>query len=712
MESEISKINISRSTEITLDYPVQYLKGVGPKVAGILKRQGVETVRDALQMLPRTYEDLRTTTTISKAEPGKEALIVGTLGPIRIASFRRNRRIILDAFLDDATGRITLKWFNARIDYLKTSFPAGSRVLIKGTISLFQGQKVIIHPVIKLLNEEELFVPRISPIYTEHEKLPQFRLQKLMLQALTAAKEIEDPLPENIRQKLGFPNLSNAILLVHSPKNSDNFEDLLNFESISHKRIIFDELFFFELFVLTTRANRIKENGISFQIKNNFTDSFRLSLPFKLTLAQEDAIKEIYEDMKNASPMHRLLQGDVGSGKTVVGFFAALLAIENDYQVALMAPTEILVEQHFWGAKNLLEPLGISVALLTSNLTNAERREILSNLLAGKIHILIGTHALFQEDVVFKNLGLVIIDEQHRFGVEQRVALKQKGVSSDLLVLTATPIPRTLALSFYGDLDITTIRELPPGRAPIQTSIVTEDRREEMYSFLEKEMESGGQVYVVLPLINESEKVDLKNAVSTAELLKIRFSNKKIGLLHGGLKSEDKDAVMELFKSGKINLLVSTTIIEVGVDVSNASIMVIEHAERFGLSQLHQLRGRVGRGTKKGFCFLVTEKKYLNKSIEIFKTIQRRLNAMVNTTDGFKLAEEDLNIRGPGELLGTKQSGLPTFRYANLSRDFEILTLARDEALKLLKEDPELNDPQHINLKTQWERFKKFASAS
>src|SRR3990167_11037725 len=420
--------------KITLDFPVQYLKGIGPKIAGILRRQGIETVRDALHMFPRTYEDLRTTTTAEKAEAGKESILIGTIGPVRIANTIRNRRTILEAFFNDTSGGVTLKWFNARIDYLKSSFPAGSKVLIKGDISFFRGMKVMIHPKMKLLTDDEEFLPKISPVYIEHEKLPQFRLQKLIHQSLPATKDLEDPLPDGIREKFKFPRLCDAIFHVHSPLNSDNLDDLINSRSINHKRVIFDELFFFELFVLTTRANRTKESGISFQIKKSITEKFKQSLPFTLTTAQEEAIREIYKDMQGVAPMHRLLQGDVGSGKTVVGFFAALLAIENDFQVALMAPTEILAEQHLKVAQNLLQATGINIALLTSSLTNSERREILSNLSTGKTRIVIGTHALFQDDVIFKNLGLVIIDEQHRFGVEQRVALKQKGISPDLLV--------------------------------------------------------------------------------------------------------------------------------------------------------------------------------------------------------------------------------------------------------------------------------------
>jgi len=709
---ETTNISDSSNYKKLLEKPVQYLKGVGPKMAAILKRQGILKVEDALWLFPRTYEDRRKPTTIKDAKLGETILFIGTIGKFRTIYLRGRRKTMIESSVSDDTGRLGLKWFYGRMDYFQKSFPEGSRVLFRGTVSNFGSQHVIIHPDMQPIDLATSFSPQIVPVYTEHEGLNQRRIRSMVRQTLPAINQIVDPLPEEMRTRLKLPNLQESLRQIHSPEAEDNFTDLHEWKTPAQQRILFDELFYFELYLMMNRHKRQKEKGISFTIKNRLSEELRQSLPFTLTNGQEMAIAEIYDDMQSPYPMHRLLQGDVGSGKTLVAFFSALLAIENGYQVALMAPTEILAEQHFNTASKFLRPLGINLGLLLSRQTERDKKLTKQEINSGATQCVIGTHALFQEKVEFKNLGLAIIDEQHRFGVKQRLSLRKKGNAPDMLVMTATPIPRTMALTLYGDLDISTIRELPPGRQPITTKIVTDKQLPDMHKFIGLQMEEGAQVYVVLPLIQESEKVDLKNAVDMAEQLKNLFPNKNIGLLHGNLPSEEKQKVMNQFIKNEIQLLVSTTVVEVGVDVANASVMVIEHAERFGLSQLHQLRGRIGRGTRKSFCFLSTNGKYFNKKVEAFETTRRRLEVMARTTDGFVIAEEDLKIRGPGELLGTKQAGLPTFRYADLIRDTKILNTAREEAFQIVKTDPDLKQPEHSLLKKKWDRLCELVSAS
>ena len=517
-------------------------------------------------MFPRTYEDHRKVTNIRSAKIGETALIIGTIGPIRAIPIHRGRRMMLDGFFSDETGRISLKWFNGRLDYLRASFPPGSKILIKGTISQYGAQKVMVHPEMRKMEEEEEFSPKIVAVYTEHEGIPQVRLRNLVAQSSKTLNEIQDPLPEFLRTKLDLPNLSSALSTIHAPSPDSDFNELLLWNTPSQQRIIFDELFFFELYLLATRAKRQEEPGIEFRMKGLISEQLRKSLPFSLTQGQEEAIAEIIQDMQSPKPMHRLLQGDVGSGKTLVAFFAALLAIENEFQVAMMVPTEILAEQHFQSAQKFLKPLGINIGLLLSRQSARDKSLSLQEIKSGALQLVFGTHALFQEGVEFKNLGLAIIDEQHRFGVRQRLSLRKKGGSPDLLVLTATPIPRTLALSFYGDLDISTIRELPPGRLPITTKIATEPQRSDLYEFITKQIDEGAQAYVVLPLIQESEKIDLKNAIEMAEQLKHTFPKLNIGLLHGNLPSDEKQEVMNRFKQGTIHILVSTTVIEVAME--------------------------------------------------------------------------------------------------------------------------------------------------
>ena len=465
-------------------------------------------------------------------------------------------------------------------------------------------------------------------------------------------------------------------------------------KSVYHRRVIFEEFFWLELYLAAKKTGVKKEGAPSFAPKLDLVEKLRKNLPFQLTGAQERAFKEVVKDLEKPHPMHRLVQGDVGSGKTLVALMASLIAVENKFQAAIMVPTEILAEQHDQNARKFLEPLGITVGLLTGSMKSSERHQTYEMLKSGMIQVVVGTHALIQEAVEFANLGLVIIDEQHRFGVHQRSQLKQKGVSPHFLVMTATPIPRTLAMTVYGDLDVSVIDELPPGRSPIQTRVTYESKRPQVIKFLGDQLAKGRQAYVVYPLVEESEKIDLKNAVTECERLKAELPDRQIGLLHGKMKPEEKDEVMSKFRKGEYHVLVSTTVIEVGVDVPNANLMIIEHAERFGLSQLHQLRGRVGRGQHKSFCVLVLGHAVSEES-------RTRCEIMESTTDGFKIAEEDLKIRGPGEFLGARQSGLAGFKMANLVRDVKILQEARDAAFEVLEKDPELDRGEHSNLRAE-----------
>jgi ATP-dependent DNA helicase RecG len=507
-------------------------------------------------------------------------------------------------------------------------------------------------------------------------------------------------IPEEVCQRQNLIPLSEAFRKAHFPDAEDNISLLNEGKSPAHRRLIFDELFFLEIGLALRRSGTVMETGIAFPVTHLYTNQLCKLLPFALTPAQERVLSEIESDMRLPHPMNRLLQGDVGSGKTIVALMAGLMAIEGGYQMALMAPTEILAEQHFLNIRPLVEKLGLRTALLTSSLKKSQKETLGEEIHAGKIHMVIGTHALIQEGVEFQRLGLVIIDEQHKFGVLQRVSLKKKGYNPDVLVMTATPIPRTLAMTLYGDLEVSVIDQLPPGRGTITTRVFNEKERFRVYRILREEISKGKQAYVVYPLVEESERLDLKDATQMAKhLQRDIFPEFRVGLIHGRLKSEEKETIMADFKSQRIHILVSTIVIEVGIDVPNASVMVIEHAERFGLSQLHQLRGRVGRGKDPSQCLLIAQ---YPRSEEA----QRRLRVMEQTTDGFKIAEEDLAIRGPGELLGTQQSGLPDFRVANFVRDIQLLGEARKEAFSIISRDPILSLPEHLftkeTLKERW----------
>ncbi|MBN2468699.1 MAG: ATP-dependent DNA helicase RecG [Deltaproteobacteria bacterium] len=684
---------------------IQYVKGVGPRIAALLKRKGIVTIEDALFYLPRSYEDRRNIKPISRAVPGNRETLRGRILGLGVVSYGRRR--IFEMVIGDESGTVIAKWFNfneAYLSHLKRRYSKGETVVISGKIEAFRYQREVLHPDIEVIKEdgdESLHFKRIVPKYSEAEGLHQKTIRRIMKNVVDRyGCEIPDAVPRSISERLGLPDVAVAFERIHFPKNEDDFDRLVDGRSAYHRRIIFDEFFFLELGLALRKRGLVLGKGIAFRVNNNIPERLENLIGFSLTGAQRRVIGEIADDMAKPHPMNRLIQGDVGSGKTVVAFAAALVAAENDYQAAFMAPTEILAEQHFATLRPLAEGFGLSMALLTSNMNSTRRREVYPKINAGEINVVVGTHAIIQEGVGFSKLGLGIIDEQHRFGVVQRASLKKKGINPDILVMTATPIPRTLAMTVYGDLDVSIIDEMPPGRLPVRTQVYHERQRKRVYEIVADEISRGFQAFIVYPLIEESETVDLMNATTMYEhLQKDVFPDYCLALLHGRMKGEEKEAVMQSFKQGSVQILVSTTVIEVGIDVPRATLMVIEHAERFGLSQLHQLRGRVGRGEHSSQCILLAQFK---KSDEA----RKRLEIMEETNDGFRIAEEDLAIRGPGDFFGVRQSGLPDFRVANIIRDAKVLNEARREAFDLVSKDPLLQDPKHHfmkeSLKQRW----------
>jgi ATP-dependent DNA helicase RecG len=683
---------------LLLATPVEKIKGVGQKTAEALVRKNIRTIEDVLYHVPRSYIDRRSISKISDLTPGLHATVIGKILTSRVGHLSGRTRVF-DLLIADGSGVLSAKWFNVNMPYahmLKKKYCEGESVLVAGQTTQFKFRIEMHHPEIELLAEEESPAANLSivPVYPLTEGISQKVLHKISRQAVEQyARRLPDYLPDSLRAKYRLAGLGESFARIHYPENSDLFEDLLNFTTSWHRRIVFDEFFMLQLVLALRKRGMALEPGIAFEIPQEKLDSSLSALPFSLTGAQQKALTGILDDMKKPSPMNRLVQGDVGSGKTVVAFIAAMAAVWNGYQSALMAPTEILAEQHFKTIQALTDKIPIKIVLLTSSQPKPARDQALTALRDGSAHLAIGTHALIQEAVEFHRLGLAVIDEQHRFGVLQRALIKKKGVSPDILVMTATPIPRTLGLTVYGDLDISIIDELPPGRKPIVTRLFHEHKREDVYRLVRTALDKGNQAFIVYPLVDESDKMDLKDATTmTAHLQQDIFPDYRVGLVHGKMSQKDKDDIMRDFKSGGINILVATTVIEVGIDVPNASIMIIEHAERFGLSQLHQLRGRVGRGATQSMCILLAQ---YSKSDDA----RRRLEVMVKTNDGFKIAEEDFNIRGPGEFLGTRQSGLPDFRVAHIGRDIKILTEAREAAFALIDADPELKNPKHMMLR-------------
>ncbi len=680
---------------LQIDTPVQYLKGVGPKLGEILRKRGAGTLGQLLNWYPRTYEDRRKALSISSLAPEQLVSLKASVVAVRSVNLGKSRRRMYEVVVKDQTGRLSCKYFRVPYRGYFERFEPNQQVRISGKVIEYRGRIELHHPDIHPVGSEEEVDDSLLPVYTETEGLSPFKLRKIISTALVETKNWQDvdPLPEWLKRKYSLMSRSQALEEIHQPPK-DQGDLFLNFKAPAQQRLIFDEFFWLELHLAKRKLGWIREAAPPMQGSGELVETLEGALEFQLTGAQKRALKEVLMDLAKPHPMHRLVQGDVGSGKTLVALLAACFAKESGYQSAIMVPTEILAEQHYKNASARLEPLGLRVALLTGHTKPAQRRQILEQLAAGEIDLCIGTHALIQDDVQFDSLGLVIIDEQHRFGVEQRQKLKCKGLSPHFLVMTATPIPRTLAMTVYGDLDVSIIDELPAGRIPIVTRKTYSSKREAVMGFVAEQIRQGRQAYVVYPLVEESEKMDLKDAVGEFERIQAEFPQFRVGLLHGRMKAQEKDQVMREFRAGELHILVSTTVIEVGVDVPNANIMVIEHAERFGLSQLHQLRGRVGRGPYKSYCVLM-----LGHAVS--EVAKKRSEIMESSSDGFRIAEADLELRGPGEFLGQRQSGLPGFKLANLVRDMSLLQQARKAAFEVIDRDPSLELPEHQLLREQ-----------
>jgi ATP-dependent DNA helicase RecG len=690
---------------------IQYAKGVGPKRTLLLERLGAHTVEQALWTLPWRYEDRSVITPVAELVPGATRSVCGVITRTEATRARVRRLSILDVAVQDATGTVHAVFFNQ--PYLEDVLKEGLRVMMSGRVAAGRGGWTEVRleatqfEVLGGGEDELLHVGRIVPIYHETKGWTS-RQMRILMQGLLAeyGADMEEVLPLSVRARHRLPPIGEAIQQVHFPLPKTDLTALDQGVTSAHRRLVFEELLLLQA-AIVLRQREMKEEPKAFRFNPHVSQLKQLAkvLPFTLTSAQERVFHEIQADMVSSRPMNRLVQGDVGSGKTVVALHALVMACGSGCQTALMVPTEILAEQHYLNLAPLLEAVGLKAVLLTSGGKAKDRNETLKQLESGAAQVAIGTHALIQKKVRFARLGLVIVDEQHKFGVLQRKTLLEKGYRPDVLVMTATPIPRTLAMTVYGDLDVSVIDMLPPGRKPVRTLLYTDGQRHKTWQLVGDELKAGRQVYIVYPLVEESEKVDLKAAIQGAEHLQREvFPQARVGLLHGRLPTAEKERTMAAFKAGTIQVLVATTVIEVGVDVPNATVMVIEHAERFGLAQLHQLRGRVGRGAHQSLCILIAT--YLAREARTrvsrdgppeqnASNAQQRLAALVNSNDGFVIAEEDLRIRGPGEFLGLRQWGVPEFRAANLVRDAQLLEQARQEAVTLLEEDPGLMLPQH-----------------
>ena len=678
---------MNRSGADWLATPLRFVKGVGPRRAADLERVGLLTVEDFLFRFPLRYENRASLMPIAKLRPGTTATIDAEVVSAGIRPTRRPGFRIFEVIVRDETGPARAAFPNQA--FLKDVFKPGQQVVLYGAVE-FRGSGGLqfTNPEYEIIRgdsddeDSSVHTGRIVPIYEKAGSMTP-RIQRTMVHRLLSEmpQEIPDPLPASIRLRRGLLDRRSALQAAHFPPPGADMDALNTGRSEAQQRLIFEEFFLFQAgLVLRKRQQAAHRKSRAVMVDDRVRESARKALPFRLTAGQRQALKEIVEDMQRSEPMNRLLQGDVGAGKTVVALIAAVVAMESGFQVAFMAPTEILADQHYLTIRRMLEQSRFRVASLTGSVGAARRREVVSELANGAVHLVVGTHALVEQDVAFRELGLVVIDEQHRFGVVQRAALRTKGWNPDVLVMTATPIPRTLALTTFGDLDVSVIRDLPPGRQPIRTSAKPESRRDEVYGIVRRELELGRQAYIIYPLVEGSERVDLRAATEMAEHLQAEvFPEYKVALLHGRLKGDEKDRVMAAFTRGDVHVLVATTVVEVGVDVPNATVMVIEHAERFGLSQLHQLRGRVGRGSGPSTCVLLYQ-------YPISDAGRARLDALVETSDGFVIAERDLEQRGPGDFFGTRQSGLPTLRAGDLLRDHSVMEDARREAVAWLDE--------------------------
>ncbi len=667
--------------------PVTYVKGVGPQRAEQLEAKGLATAGDLLFYPPFRYEDRSNVKPLSALAPGEMATVLARVKTLHKPRFRRRDLGLVEVIFEDSTGRsITAKWFHAH--YLDRVFAPGVNVALYGKVEFdsYLRELSLLHPEYEILRDDDeegdaaLHTGRIVPVYEAAGKVSTRVFRSVIKRLLDKQPRLVDALPRVVIERLGLPGLREAIEQMHFPPAGSDLRVLNEWRTPAQWRMIFEEFFWLEAGMSFKRKQARLEQGIAFNL-DPARDPVRRMLPFKPTAAQKRVVFEIAKDMESPQPMSRLIQGDVGSGKTIVAAQAAVIAVENKHQVAVLAPTEILAAQHFLYLSRVFNPLNYRVVHLAGSMSKKEKESVKRAIATGYAQVAVGTHALLEEDVEFDKLGLCIIDEQHRFGVLQRQRLQRKGVTPDVLVMTATPIPRTLALTIYGDLDVSVIDELPPGRKPIKTIHKTHLELEQVWSFLKREVEAGRQAYVVYPAIEETEDKAMKAAEKAyLDLSRTVLPTLKVGLLHGKLPQEQKEGVMDAFKRGEIQVLVSTTVIEVGVDVPNATVMVIENAERFGLAQIHQLRGRVGRGSAQSYCVLVTDK--------LGDTGRERIKTLVSSCDGFHIAEMDLRLRGPGEFLGTKQSGLPAFRIGNLLRDRDVLEIARQEAQSFVERPP------------------------
>jgi ATP-dependent DNA helicase RecG len=713
------------------EIPIQFAKGVGPQRARLLEKLGVQTLEEAFWFLPWRYENRLEVLPIGNLLPGMKATIKGMVQKIWAKTTYRRRMSVVTILVRDETGLIECVFFNQ--PYLEKAFVPGVSLLLTGPVlsnSSGNPQMTMRGPEYELLDEDELpdmCVGRIVPVYHETNGLSSKQIRRIIRSIFDHyADQLQEILPITMRTQLGVPTFPEALPVLHFPNQERSVEALNAYATPEHQRLAFEELFLLQLALAMRRQGQTQDiEGIAFAVRNPLIERLKTVLSFSLTSAQERVIQEISDDMGQPTCMNRLLQGDVGCGKTVVALHAIVMACGSGYQAALMAPTEVLSEQHYLSLFPLFEALGIRCLLLKGGQTGRERGEILAGIQSGQVQVVVGTHALLQPDVHFARLGLVIVDEQHKFGVLQRAQLRGKAAwHPDVLVMTATPIPRTLAMTLYGDLDVSVIDQFPPGKKAVKTMLFPTGQRKEAHRLMRKELEAGRQAYVVYPLVEPSEKIDLQAAVEAAEQLRQECAPFRIGLLHGRLPSREKQAVMAQFKDKEIDVLVATTVVEVGLDVHNATVMLIEHAERFGLAQLHQLRGRVGRGLYQGYCMLIhglgkipsysqqiplklESSRALRDEIvkdsqgEAFSrsTARRRLGVFAQCEDGFALAEEDLNIRGPGHVLGVKQWGEMDFRVADLARDTVLLIKAKQMAMDLLERDPMLTLPEHRILK-------------
>ncbi|MEX1062855.1 MAG: ATP-dependent DNA helicase RecG [Balneolaceae bacterium] len=662
-----------------------------------LQKSGIETAEDLLMFFPNRYIDRTSVHPIGDLTGnGETVAVTGRISHIREQDRGRKKR--LEVIVKDETGSVKGVWFRGA-GYFRRLFRQGSLISFYGTVRRFGKDLSMAHPEVDILKSEAdaEALQRIVPVYPGNKKFSSARISHKLIHTwvniILGQIRTAEFLPESVLGKYSYPDRQQSLYMIHNPETMAQAETALS-------RFKFEELFLFELGMARLRQVHFERHqGLKFSDNSGHASHFLENLiPFNLTDGQKSALGEIRTDLFSGIQMHRLIQGDVGAGKTVIAIAAILLAIDNGYQAVFMAPTEILAEQHYHTLSKYLEKLDLQIRLLTGGQNRKLRADLLASVSGGKCQIAVGTHAIIQENVIFHNLGLAVIDEQHRFGVKQRAEILKKGNHPHLLVMSATPIPRSLALSVYSDLDISIVRGLPAGRKPVRTAVRSDKKREEVYAFLQQNITEGGQAYIVYPLVEESEAMDLQDATMGFEKIRKRFPDAEVGLIHGRLKSEEKEAAMKRFYSGQLQILVSTTVIEVGVDVSNANVMIIEHAERFGLSQLHQLRGRIGRGKRQSYCILMAGGK-------ISRTGRVRLNKMVQTNDGFEIAEADLELRGPGDFLGTKQSGLPEFNYADITEDRQILEQAKKEAWSIMHRDPELGNPGHRKLRSEFEPY-------